>query len=171
MYSVLAVRDHQRLLELGFGTGSLIRRIAQSSDQVRVTGVDFSRQMVAVASKRNKPFLRQGRVDLHLGNFEDLAFDPECFDTVYCVNTVYFWNNPYKMVQKAYDLLKPGGRLLIGYYDRSDMESMPLSKDVFRLYSAEEMQELLATSFRQDAISQQTHRDDGKPCQCAIAEK
>ena len=171
MYTVLAARENDHLLELGFGTGSLIRRIADAVDSVRVEGVDFSRQMYGVAKKRNKAHLRQGKVILKLGDFAALPYEADSFDAVYTVNTVYFWQKPEEMVRKIYRILKPGGRLLVGYHDRADIADMSLSKEIFQLYSEQEMRDLLASSFDPEAISQLTHRGKGKPCQCAVGIK
>ncbi len=171
MYTVLATKENDRLLELGFGTGSLIRRIADSVDGVRAEGVDFSRQMYALARKRNRAHLRKGKVNLQMGDFAEVPYGADCFDAVYSVNTVYFWQDPEKMVRKIYHILKPGGRMLVGYYDRADMEHTGMSKEIFQLYSEQEMRALLTSSFAPDAVSQVTHHGEGKPCQCAIGTK
>lgn len=171
MYAMLSARENDRLLEVGSGTGALLLRLADSLESAQLHGVDISRQMITISTKRNRKHLKQGKVVLQLGDFDTVAYEPGFFDAIYSVNTVYFWRRPKETVQKISRLLKPGGRVLVGYNDRADMERMPLSKDVFQFYSAEEMKALLAASFAPDAISVMRHQAEGKPCYCAIGVK
>lgn len=141
----LSIKDGDHVLEIGFGPGELIHAMAGRVGRGRVEGVDFADTMLAIAERRNKKYIAAGRVRLHLGDFDAMIFDGRRFDTIVTVNTVYFWPQPEATIARIAGLLKPGGRLAVGFHDKADMQSAHLSRDVFRLYSAEDMEALLAT--------------------------
>jgi ubiquinone/menaquinone biosynthesis C-methylase UbiE len=144
MYETLSVQENDRVLEIGFGTGLLIKKIAALLDNGLVEGVDFSESMVAIAQKKNRKYIKKGKVKIHLGDFEEIPFEKNYFDKILSVNTIYFWINPDKTISKIYRILKPGGKLFIGFHDKSEMEKMSLNRDVFQYYSTKDLTELLS---------------------------
>src|SRR5690242_1004061 len=66
----LAVLDEQpgdHVLEIGFGPGNTIRRLAASVGGGAVTGINSSRVMMSQAQLRNAAAIDAGRVDLRWG--------------------------------------------------------------------------------------------------------
>lgn len=61
LYSTLSIEPNDHVLEIGFGTGLLIKRIAEKIDNGLVEGVDFSKSMVAVAQKKNRKHINNGK--------------------------------------------------------------------------------------------------------------
>ena len=104
----LSISEEYDILEIGFGPGELIHAMACRVDRGRVEGVDFSETMLAIAQRRNRQHIRTGKVRLHLGDFDGMAFDGRRFDTIVTVNTVYFWPQPEATIARIGDLLKPG---------------------------------------------------------------
>jgi ubiquinone/menaquinone biosynthesis C-methylase UbiE len=49
----LAIKENEHVLEIGFGTGLLLRQIADSLERGFIEGIDFSELMVAMALKKN----------------------------------------------------------------------------------------------------------------------
>ena len=92
--------------------------------------------MVAIAQKKNRNHINKGKVKIHLGDFDEVRFDDNWFDKIFSVNTIYFWKNPDTTISKICRILKPEGKLFIGFHDKSEMEEMPLNRDVFQYYSA-----------------------------------
>lgn len=45
VYASLSVRDNDHVLEIGFGTGALIKKIAEHSKNGLIEGIDFSKSM------------------------------------------------------------------------------------------------------------------------------
>ena len=76
----------------------------------------------------------------------DISYGDNCFDKVCSSNTIYFWKNPDQVLRKIHRILKPGGTLLLGFEDRAQLEKRNLDAEVFRFYSAEEMETLLRTN-------------------------
>jgi SAM-dependent methyltransferase len=124
-------------IEIGVGSG---RFAAPLGVQV---GVDPSRPMLAHAAVRG--------VRVVAGTAENLPFAEEAFDFALVVTTICFVDSPAEMLAETRRVLKPGGRLVIGFIDRDS----PLGQDyllhqadsVFyrnaTFYSAEEVADLL----------------------------
>ena len=139
----LFLKKSSHILEIGFGTGKLIGEIAAGMDQVVVEGIDFSNAMVSMARKRNKKYIDDGTVILKKGDFDRTVYDKNSYDTVCSTNTIYFWPTPQATLVKIFDLLRPGGRLILGFEDIGQMEKKPISRDVFKFYHTDDMTDLL----------------------------
>ena len=126
------LKDSSHILEIGYGTGKLINEIASGMGRVVIEGIDFSDAMAAMARKRNKKHIDHGKVILKKGDFDRTFFDENHFDTVFSTNTIYFWPHPETTLARILDLLKPGGRLILGFEDIAQMEKKPISRDVFK---------------------------------------
>jgi SAM-dependent methyltransferase len=115
---LLDVQPEDRVLEIGFGPGIAIEAMARRATRGHVVGVDHSELMVRQATRRNAAAVRAGRVDLRLGNAEDLpAFDAR-FDKILAANSLMFWGDPVARLKELRDLLRPGGRIAIAYQPR-----------------------------------------------------
>lgn len=91
VYETWSIQDNDHVLEIGFGPGTLIRKIADHLDAGLVEGIDFSKSMVATAQKKNKHHIDNGKAKLHLGDFDDVPFDDSCFDTIFFGKHHLFW--------------------------------------------------------------------------------
>ncbi|MCB2228874.1 MAG: class I SAM-dependent methyltransferase [Desulfarculaceae bacterium] len=170
-FESLAVAANEHILEIGCGTGLLIKRIAGHETGALIEGIDFSKSMVALAHKNNRRHIKRGKVAIHLGDFAQVTFQPDAFDKVFTVNTVYFWKNPEAILAKIHRVLKPGGRLIIGFHEKSEMEKMPLNKDVFKYYSTQDMKELLAGHGSLEDTEVISRKGARKVSYCAVCSK
>ncbi|MCG8633921.1 MAG: class I SAM-dependent methyltransferase [Desulfobacterales bacterium] len=164
----LAVQKDEQALEIGYGTGFLINELAGHLDKGCIHGLDFSGTMAAVARKRNRAHIRAGRVNLRQGDFDTADFVPDSFDCVFTVNTLYFWEDPDHTIGKIHNILKPGGRLVIGFVGEADMEKMKLDREVFTSYSPEAAVNLLSGVFRQADILDKKHENHTAYCAVGI---
>lgn len=171
MFETLSIQENDRVLEIGFGTGRLIQKIAARLDQGCVEGIDFSKSMVAIAQKRNRKHIRSGKVQLHLGDFDAHPFEADTFDKIFTVNTIYFWQHPEKTMANIARILKPGGEVLIGFHDKSEMEKMPLNTDVFRYYSTDDVCQLLSVHGSLTDIDCISRKAKQGTCYCAVGTK
>ena len=64
---LLELSPRDRVLEVGYGPGLAIERIAARTRQGLVVGVDHSELMRRQAARRNRAGLDAGRVELHVG--------------------------------------------------------------------------------------------------------
>ena len=167
----LSIRANDHVLEIGFGPGELIHAMADHAADGMIEGVDFSEPMIAMAERRNRKNIQAGRVKLHLGDFEKLSFNSLQFDLITTVNTVYFWPKPEATIAKIANLLKPDGRLAIGFHDKTDMTGSALCQDVFRLYATGDMETLLASGSAFKNIEILSRKGKTKTLYCALGTK
>lgn len=153
MAEVVAPSDGNTILEIGFGTGTVVQQLASSLSSGMVEGIDLSEAMLESASHRNRKWIRHGLVRLRYGDFDDVNYSASSFDCICSSNTVYFWVDRLATLSKIYALLKPGGRLVLGFLDGSRMTEMPLDMGVFHPVSAAEMErELMEVGFSDIAL-------------------
>lgn len=136
-----------------------------------VEGVDFSKAMVEIAKKKNLKNIKRGKVKIHLGDFDTMHFVEKSFDKIFTVNTIYFWKKPEITLSKICALLVPGGKLFIGLHEKSEMEQMPLNRDIFRYYSMQDLKELLSFSGSFADVEIISEKGKQKTCYCAVGTK
>ena len=124
-------------LEIGVGSGRFAGPLG-----VQV-GVDPSPAMLTHAMERG--------IEVVQGVAENLPFADHSFDYALIITTICFVNSPVNMLTEARRVLKPGGRVVIGFIDReSDLGQHYLAhqaESVFyraaTFYSADEVEKLL----------------------------
>jgi len=78
VYKALSVEKNDHALEIGFGPGALIKKIAERLDNGIIEGIDLSKSMVATAQKKNRKHINNGKVQIHLGDFDAVVFEDNC---------------------------------------------------------------------------------------------
>jgi ubiquinone/menaquinone biosynthesis C-methylase UbiE len=106
---LLQVQEGDHVLEIGFGPGLAIERLARLAPKGRVVGVDHSALMVEVASRRNRSAIEAGVVELKRGSFELLPHLGESFDKAFSVNVLQFLADRREVLQLIRSILKPDG--------------------------------------------------------------
>ena len=109
----LDVQKTDTILEIGFGTGRLMRKMAKRAREGFVCGIDPSELMLRTAEKRTKRFRKKGRVDLKLGEAAALPWADAQFDKAAALHCFHFWNDPAHDIAEVRRVLKPGGLLLL----------------------------------------------------------
>jgi ubiquinone/menaquinone biosynthesis C-methylase UbiE len=69
---LLEIRPNDAVLEVGFGPGVVIQRLAKLAVAGHVAGIDQSREMVGQARARNATAVQEDRVELRHGSVESL---------------------------------------------------------------------------------------------------
>ena len=159
LLSKLAHIPFQRALDLGCGTGEMMKMLLQVDDQRELYGIDLSEKMLSVAESK-----LSGKVRLVLGDSEHLPFADNFFDVVYCNDSFHHYPAPENVIGEVQRVLKPGGTFLIGdcwqplvgraimnFYMRHSKEG-----DV-KIYSKEEMISLLSQCFHNISWEQVRH--------------
>lgn len=111
--SVLDPQPGEHILEIGFGPGVTIKRLASLVENGSVAGVDSSAEMVGLARRRSARAIREGRVDLRFGSVELLPFPDGPFDRALAVNSQHHWPNPVANLREVRRVLRPGGVIVI----------------------------------------------------------
>ena len=140
---LMLVQTDDRIIEIGFGTGKLIYKMARQIDKGLIEGVDVSSVMVSIAQKRNKKNIAKGMVKIFEGNFDEMPYEKEKFSKACSVNTLYFLPAPVHTAEKIAEILKPNGKLILAFEDSAQLKQRKLNQEVFHIYSKDEVQNLL----------------------------
>jgi ubiquinone/menaquinone biosynthesis C-methylase UbiE len=167
---VLDLQKEDRVLEVGFGSGKLIDKMAEITTEGVVEGIDFSQVMLKQASKANKQHILKGKVRLQKRECSVLPFNNESFNKLCSSNTLYFWKDPNKYFSEMFRVVKSGGKIVIGFRDDKQMSTLNLSDDIFSLYSQNNVVNLLSEAGFSGAHIEEKK---GKPfiSYCAVATK
>ena len=144
---VLNLQDDDRYLEIGFGSGLFIKKYA--SHVARIAGLDYSEDMVKLATDINKKLVESGKAEFRQGNASTLPWNNDEFTIVVGIETFFFWPEPEASLREIYRVLVPGGRVVIEMaYNKDDGmdHTQHIRKFNLRLYSSEEMKQLLRES-------------------------
>jgi SAM-dependent methyltransferase len=104
--------DATVIVDLGTGTGTAARTIAERLPQAQVTGVDLSPYMVAAAKHKAKHL---GNLEFFHANAEHLPFADNSVDAV-TASLLFHEMPPFaglSVMKEAYRVLKPGGTFVV----------------------------------------------------------
>jgi ubiquinone/menaquinone biosynthesis C-methylase UbiE len=117
-FEKLQLRPSDTLLEVGYGPGVTLKKVADTLTSGFIAGIDHSEIMVSQASRRNKMHIEKGKAKLECGTVWDLKYPENHFDIIYGSNVHFFWENPIKEFKQLVSFLKPGGRLVMVFQPR-----------------------------------------------------
>jgi len=112
---LLNVTPNDRVLEVGFGPGVVIQRLAKLGVAGHVAGIDLSQEMVEQARSRNAAAVQHGRVELRRGSVESLPFDDDSFDKALAINSMQVWPNAATGLREVRRVMKAGGGIALGF--------------------------------------------------------
>ena len=167
---LLDLQENDKVLEVGFGPGKLLNEIASITTKGIAEGIDFSEAMYTEASNINKNYITNNRVKLQKGNCDDMPYENESFDKICTSNTIYFWDDPNKVVKEMFRVLKFRGKIVVGFRDKEQMRNLQLSDNVFNTYSLQDVSTLLSNAGFTDVCIEDR---EGEPfiSYCAVATK
>jgi ubiquinone/menaquinone biosynthesis C-methylase UbiE len=141
----LAVQAGEAVLEVGCGHGRTLARLAEAPCAY-AAGIDPSEVMVRLARGRMRRWIDAGRADVVLASSAKIPHPDRRFDAALAVHVVYFWNDPAADLREIHRVLRPGGRVLLGYRPRDEETLAALPASVYALRSVAEIESLLGES-------------------------
>jgi ubiquinone/menaquinone biosynthesis C-methylase UbiE len=141
--ALLEIQPQHRVLEIGFGGGAGLARLAEQLQSGVVMGVDFSADMVRRAERRFRKEIAAGRIEVQLGDVSQLPYPDESFDRGLTVNTIYFWPDALKGLGEIRRVLKPQGRVAVAIRSKEKMSKYQVTTHGFRLFSPDELAGLM----------------------------
>jgi len=118
----------EKILDLATGTADLAIKIAQTFKTSKITGIDISEQMLRIGALKVEKNNLSDRIELKIGDAENIEFADESFDAVIVAFGVRNYENLNRGLTEMLRVLKSGGKLAILEF------SMPDNKKVLILY-------------------------------------
>ena len=110
------VKDGEKVLDIGCGTGLLSLKFLEKADCI-IYGIDNSSEMLEIFKEKIKELNLADKISLGLEDAENIDVGDGEFDIIASTVTLHHVKEKYPVIKKIYELLKPGGRLLIGDID------------------------------------------------------
>jgi ubiquinone/menaquinone biosynthesis C-methylase UbiE len=142
----MQLTDNESILEIGFGNGKFFDKIFSTANNLKISGLDFSPKMVKVATSNNPSTSNSGKLTLRLGSSDKIPFPDNSFDKIFCINVIYFWEQPADHLQEIYRVLKPGGTFYTSIRTKESLVQMPFAKYGFNVYTQDEWINMLETN-------------------------
>ncbi|HQU46870.1 MAG: hypothetical protein B7Z73_09095 [Planctomycetia bacterium 21-64-5] len=103
----LELTGHERILDVGCGTGELERRLFERWPTLHATGVDVSPNMLRHAAEKGVS------AALLAGEADRLPLADGSFDLVICANAFHYFRRPECSLAEMRRVLRPKGRLVL----------------------------------------------------------
>lgn len=111
LVSSLNLKEGQRLLDLGCGTGWAVRyAVDLVHERGEFYGIDISPKMIDKAEASSSGFKN---IHFSVTSAEQLPFDDDFFDFVICSNSFHHYFDPDRVLSEVRRILKPAGRIYI----------------------------------------------------------
>ncbi len=144
-YIRMAISAGESLLDVGCGTGTLLREVVGG---VRLAGVDLSIAMIARARSSVGPAAL-----LAVADAERLPFERASFDVIVFCSSFHFFPSPVEALEEVRRVLRPGGRVIMTDWCADFLASRLVDRFLRwhdpahqRIYSQEECARLLRQS-------------------------
>ncbi len=124
---MLAPAPGEHLLEIGFGTGHVLARLAQAAGPTgKVFGIDISENMLAQATELLEREGLTERVTLACGDAEDLPYPPDSFDGIFMCFTLELFDTPDipRVLAQCKRVLRPGGRIVVAAVSKEGTQGL-----------------------------------------------
>lgn len=133
----------QHILEIGPGNAQFAGYVLQQAENLQYAGTDISETMIAEGLRINQQEVLSGKVSLQKTDGSHLPYPDQTFDSVFSVNTIYFWENPDQFIREIHRVLRNGGLCCLAFASREFMQTLPFTDERFKLYNKEEVETLL----------------------------
>ena len=150
---VINPKKDDKYLEIGFGSGIFINKYL--SHVSKIAGIDYSEDMVKLASDINRKLVESGKAEFKQGYASSLLWADNEFTVVAAIEVFFFLDEIEKTLNEIFRVLKPGGRLIIEMaFNKDDGvdHKRHIKKMNLKLYSGEEMKKLLKKAGFNDIV-------------------
>lgn len=102
----------EHILDIGCGGGAAIEQVANRYPNSTIYGCDVSPISVKCTLEKNKNLVDAGRLKVEECGVSKLNFPDDSFDSVYSIESLYFWPNQQEDLKEVARVLKIGGKFM-----------------------------------------------------------
>lgn len=120
--NVLDPPQNGTILDIGCGTGWLLRQVAKSYQNIKGIGIDISSKMIDIAEEEacrenidNLSFIKSDWEELDLS-----VLKGENINTVVCASTFHYFADPIRASKRIFETLTKGGQLSLLERDKAN---------------------------------------------------
>ena len=125
MMDWLVPRPGQKLLDVAGGTGDIAFRFMQrAKNQAKVTILDMTELMLSEGKKRPEAIEFANQIEWVCGDAMHLPFQSSNFDVYTISFGIRNVTDISKVLEEAYRVLRPGGRLMVLEFSRVDNDAL-----------------------------------------------
>lgn len=104
----LSSLNYEKILDLGCGTGAVLKLITDKIKYAHAYGLDISENMLKQAEQK-----LNDKAMLTLGDAEHLPFENDFFDVVYCNDSFHHYPSPDAALSEVQQVLKQNGTFIV----------------------------------------------------------
>lgn len=142
----LALKPDDRVLEVGFGGGYLLGRMATVLSAGFLAGVDASPAMVAFCEKRHRRLVRQGKLELRCAGAEALPYPSGYFTKACSVNSIFYWQDAAQAMAELWRVVVDEGMLVLCFTCKHSLEDKAFTNYGMTLYQVDAVQGMMESA-------------------------
>lgn len=135
----LKLNNKDKILDIGFGNAKLLNKLSQNSN-AEFYGLEYSNDMYKRALNKFR------HLNLNQGNILESPYSDVFFDSIYTVNTIYFWEDIDKGLEEVKRIIKKDGVFLNVFYSKEWLENIKYTDYGFNRYTVNELIEITVRS-------------------------
>ncbi len=128
LLSVTKLSKNANVLEIGCGAGQATQLLV--NNQMNITAVELGKNLAEYTKNR---FIEYPHIQIHNSAFEEFIAEKNSYDLIFSASA-FHWINPEIGYQKAFDLLKDIGWLLLCWNSKADQKDVPIFKQINQIY-------------------------------------
>ena len=128
----------ENILDIGCGNGIVLNMLAKRHGG-KLVGIDISESIIKNAIKRNRPYVKEGRMAFFQQDATSMSFESGAFCKAFSINTVYFWDDLDTTLTEIARILKPSGVFVNALYTNETLDTFGHTKHGYKRFAEEEL--------------------------------
>ena len=117
---MILARNPSSILDIGFGTGDVLKMLCENDKELSIYGVEPSIHMLNVARRKLKGCGDDASARLQQGSSRRIPFQQK-FDVIFSSLSFHHWKEPEDSLKNLMAYLNPGGSFLVFEFARESL--------------------------------------------------